>query len=58
MKIRIISKEAIWNYCKDNASSIPSFHVFLNRLENCNWNDLNEIKLDFPKMSLVKDCEN
>ena len=57
MKIRVITEETIWDYCKGNARALPSFNIFLAKLENCNWNDLNEIKKDFPSMSIVGDCE-
>ena len=57
MKVRLITKETIWEYCTLNARALPSFNVFLEKLDNCDWNDLNDIKSDFPKMSLIKDCE-
>ncbi len=57
MKIRVITQETIWEYCKENARALSSFYVFLEKLDNCDWNDLNEVKQDFPKMSLVKNCE-
>lgn len=57
MKVRIITEVAIWSYCRKNSRAIPSFLIFLERLKNCNWSDLNDIKNDFPSMSIVGDCE-
>jgi len=57
MKVRIISKETIWDYCRNMARSQSSFYVFLEKIENCNWRDLNQIKDDFPRMSIVGNCE-
>jgi len=57
MKVRVITQETIWNYCKRNARSLPSFNVFIEKLKNCDWNTLNDINVDFPSMSLVRDCE-
>lgn len=47
MKIRVIKEDSIWDYCIRNASAAPSFHIFLERLKICDWNDLNEIKANF-----------
>ena len=58
MKVRIITEVSIWEYCKKNGRAVPSFHIFLERLKNCDWNDLNDIKADFPNASIVGDCEN
>jgi mRNA-degrading endonuclease HigB of HigAB toxin-antitoxin module len=57
MKVRIIKEDSIWNYCIKNARAKPSFYIFLEKLKNCDWNDLNEIKYDFPNMSIVGNCE-
>ena len=57
MKVRVITEETIWDYCRSNARAKPSFFIFLEKLDNCDWNDLNEIKKDFPSMSIVGDCD-
>ncbi len=57
MKVRVIKVDSIWDYCRKNARAVPSFHIFLEKLKNCDWNNLNEIKTDFPKMSLVENCD-
>jgi len=56
MKVRVITVDSIWRFCIKNARALPSFHVFLEKLDNCHWNDLNEIKKDFPGMSIVGKC--
>ncbi len=58
MKVRVITEVSIWNYCTKNARALPSFQIFLERLKNCDWNDLNDIKTDFPNMSIIGNCEN
>ncbi|MCH2230801.1 MAG: type II toxin-antitoxin system HigB family toxin [Crocinitomicaceae bacterium] len=58
MKVRVITEDSIWSYCKANARSKPSFHIFLEKLKNCDWSDLNDMKNDFPKMSIVGNCSN
>lgn len=58
MKVRVITEVSIWNYCTKNARALPSFQIFLERLKHCDWNDLNDIKTDFPCMSIIGDCEN
>ena len=57
MKVRIITEETIWDYCRNNARALPSFQIFLAKLENSDWSDLNDIKEDFPNMSIVGNCE-
>jgi len=57
MKVRIITKENVWIYCRKNVRAISSFHIFLEKLENCDWKDLNDIKKDFPHMSIVGNCK-
>lgn len=56
MKVRVITEDSIRVYCKSNARAIPSFHIFLEKINNCDWNDLNSIKDDFPSVSIVGDC--
>ena len=56
MKVRVITEESIWEYCKSNARAVPSFLIFLKKLEVCDWNDLNDVKDNFPSMSIVDDC--
>jgi len=58
MEVRLIKELAIRNYCRKNARALPSFHIFLEKLKGCDWSDLNDIKADFPSMSIVGDCEN
>jgi mRNA interferase HigB len=58
MKIRVITEVSIWKYCTKNARAIPSFHIFLERIKKCDWNDLNDIKADFPNVSIIGNCEN
>lgn len=58
MKVRVITEVSIWEYCSENARALPSFHIFLERLRNCDWNDLNDIKADFPSLSIIGNCEN
>jgi mRNA interferase HigB len=58
MKVRVITEETIWDYCRKNARAVPSFQIFLEKLNNCDWNDLNEINADFSSMSIVGDCDN
>ena len=57
MKVRVITEESIWEYCKAYARALPSFNIFLEKLKNCDWNDLNEIKNDFPSMSIIGDFD-
>lgn len=57
MKARLITEETVWDYCRKNARAVPSFQIFLAKLNNCNWNDLNDINTDFPSMSIVGDCD-
>lgn len=57
MKVRVVTEESIWDYCRSNARAIPSFHIFLEKLNNCDWDDLNDMKKDFPKRSIVRDCK-
>ena len=57
MNVRVIRKGSIWDYCKRNARAIPSFQIFLAKIDNCDWNDLNDIKNDFPSMSIIGDCD-
>ncbi|MBL4651588.1 MAG: type II toxin-antitoxin system HigB family toxin [Flavobacteriales bacterium] len=57
MKVRVITEETIWDYCGKNARAVPSFLVFLEKLKDCDWKDLNDIKNDFPSMSIIGDCE-
>lgn len=57
VKVRTITEETIWDYCRGNARATPSFFIFLERLEVCDWNDLNGVKNDFPSMSIVGDCK-
>ena len=56
MKVRIITEENIWDFCRKNARAVPSFFIFIERLKSCNWNDLNDIKQDFPNLSIVGNC--
>lgn len=58
MKVRLITDDSIWIFCKANARAIPSFYIFLERLKNYNWSDLNDIKNDFPSMSIIGNCYN
>ena len=57
MRVRLVTEETIWDYCRGNARAIQSFNIFIERLKNCDWNDLNDIKADFPSMSIVGNCE-
>jgi mRNA interferase HigB len=57
MDVRVITELAIWNYCKKNARALPSFHIFLTKLKECDWNNLNDINEDFSSMSIVGDCD-
>jgi mRNA-degrading endonuclease HigB of HigAB toxin-antitoxin module len=56
MRVRVITEESIWEYCKSNARAVPSFLIFLKKLEVCDWNDLNDVKDNFPSMRIVGDC--
>ena len=58
MKTRVITEVSIWEYCTRNARALPSFQIFLERLKNCDWNDLNDMKTDFPSLSIIGNCEN
>jgi mRNA interferase HigB len=58
MKVRVITEVSIWEYCTKNARALPSFNVFLERLKNCDWNDLTDLKKDFPSMSIIGNCAN
>ena len=40
MKVRVITEVSIWDFCRKNARALPSFHIFLERLDNCDWKDL------------------
>ena len=57
MKVRVIKVDSIWEYCIENARAKSSFYIFLEKLKNCDWNNLNDIKEDFPSMSIVVDCD-
>lgn len=58
MKVRVITELSIWEYCSKNARALPSFYIFLEKLKSCDWNDLNDIKNDFPNLSIIGNCEN
>ena len=58
MKVRVITEASISEYCTKNARATPSFHIFLERIANCDWKSVNDIKKDFPSADLVKNCEN
>ena len=58
MKVRVITELAIWDYCKKNARAKPSFYIFLEKLKDCDWNNINEIMADFHSAGLAEDCEN
>ena len=58
MKVRVITEVSIYEYCTKNARAQSSFYIFLERLKNCDWSTLNDIKSDFPNLSIIGDCEN
>ena len=57
MKVRLVTEETVWDYCRGNARATSSFNIFLERLKKCNWDNLNDIAADFPNMSIVRDCD-
>lgn len=57
MNVRLITEVSIWEFCKKNSRAETSFLVFLEKLKNCDWNDLNDMKRDFPKISIVGNCD-
>ncbi|NQY10061.1 MAG: type II toxin-antitoxin system HigB family toxin [Flavobacteriales bacterium] len=57
MKVSLVSQITVRNYCTHNTRARPRFHIFIERLKKCDWNNLNDIKADFPNMSIVENCD-